>query len=46
VVDGTAHGVSDIGRLGAKLQNGELQRYIGMTVILALLIFVLLWFLS
>ncbi|MDL2272010.1 Na(+)/H(+) antiporter subunit D [Desulfovibrio sp. OttesenSCG-928-I05] len=44
VVDGTAYGVRNIGRLGAKAQNGDLQRYLGMTVILALIGFVLIWY--
>jgi multicomponent Na+:H+ antiporter subunit D len=46
VVDNTAYGVNGIGRLGAKLQNGDLQRYIGLTVILALVIFALIWYLG
>jgi multicomponent Na+:H+ antiporter subunit D len=46
VVDGTAYGVGAIGRLGAKAQNGDLQRYLGMTVILILVAFGLYWYLG
>ncbi len=46
VVDGTAYAVGGIGRFGAKLQSGDLQRYIGMAVILALVAFALVWYLG
>ena len=36
VVDGSAYGVMRLGKLGAALQNGDLQRYLGLAVILAL----------
>lgn len=43
VVDGTAYGVMNIGRLGAMLQNGDLQRYLGLAVILAFVAFGIFW---
>ncbi len=46
VLDGGALGVLQIGRFGAKAQNGDLQRYLGLTVILALAAFGLFWYLS
>ncbi|MDR0548699.1 MAG: Na(+)/H(+) antiporter subunit D [Deltaproteobacteria bacterium] len=44
VVDGSAHGVRLLGRLGALVQNGRLQQYLGLAVILALAIFVVVWY--
>ena len=44
VVDGTAYGVRGIGRLGAKVQNGNLQGYLALAVILVLLAFALVWY--
>ncbi|MDR2354159.1 MAG: Na(+)/H(+) antiporter subunit D [Deltaproteobacteria bacterium] len=44
VVDGSAVGVKDIGHLGALLQNGKLQYYLGLMVILALGIFAFFWY--
>jgi multicomponent Na+:H+ antiporter subunit D len=44
VVDGTAHGVRLIGRLGALAQNGRLQSYLGLAIILALAIFAIVWY--
>ena len=46
VLDGSAHGVLCLGRIGAKVQNGELQRYIGLAVILAMIAFGLYWYLG
>lgn len=46
VVDGTAYSVMGLGRLGAKAQNGDLQRYLGLAVILALIVFALYWYLG
>ena len=45
VVDGSAYAVAGLGREGAKLQNGDLQRYLGLAVILALIVFGVLWYL-
>ncbi|MDR1086278.1 MAG: Na(+)/H(+) antiporter subunit D [Deltaproteobacteria bacterium] len=44
VVDGSAKSVSFIGHLGALVQNGRLQEYLGLTVILALLIMAFFWY--
>ena len=44
VVDGTAYGVRGIGRLGAMAQNGDLQRYLGLAFIMALIGFALIWY--
>ncbi|MCC8193404.1 MAG: Na+/H+ antiporter subunit D, partial [Deltaproteobacteria bacterium] len=46
VVDGTAYGVGALGQIGAKVQNGDLQRYLGMAVILAMVAFGLYWYLG
>lgn len=46
VVDGSAHGVKAVGRVGALLQNGRLQQYLVMSLTLALLIFALIWYLG
>ncbi|PKU26144.1 Na(+)/H(+) antiporter subunit D [Telmatospirillum siberiense] len=46
MVDGSAITVSDVGRLGAKLQSGNLQNYLAMTGVLFLLIFGLVWYLG
>ncbi|MDL2210212.1 Na(+)/H(+) antiporter subunit D [Desulfovibrio sp. OttesenSCG-928-O18] len=46
VLDGSAQGVLCLGRIGAKVQNGELQRYIGLAVILACIAFGLYWYLG
>ncbi|MDR3073914.1 MAG: Na(+)/H(+) antiporter subunit D [Deltaproteobacteria bacterium] len=43
VVDGSAYGVMGIGRIGAKLQNGDVQRYLGLAVILIMVVFGLYW---
>lgn len=34
VIDGSAYGVMGLGRIGAKVQNGDLQRYLGLAAIL------------
>lgn len=44
IVDGSACGVLRLGRIGAKMQNGDLQRYLGLTVILAMVAFGLYWY--
>ncbi len=46
VLDGSAYGVMNIGRLGAKSQDGDLQRYLGLAVILILAAFGLFCYLS
>lgn len=43
VVDGTAFAVKGLGRIGAQLQDGNLQRYLAYSISLALIIFFLLW---
>jgi multicomponent Na+:H+ antiporter subunit D len=45
VVDGSACAVLGVGRIGAKLQNGSLQDYLALAVLLALLVFGLVWYL-
>ncbi|MDR0355816.1 MAG: Na(+)/H(+) antiporter subunit D [Deltaproteobacteria bacterium] len=44
VVDGSAYGVKGLGHLTALLQNGRLQHYLGLMVVLALLIFAFFWY--
>jgi len=46
VVDGSARTVRGIGCLGAKTQDGDLQRYLGMAVTAAFIIFALFWYLG
>lgn len=46
VIDGTAYGVLNVGRVAALSQNGDLQRYLGMAVILILVAFGLYWYLG
>lgn len=46
VLDGSANGVLCFGRIGAKVQNGDLQRYVGLAVILAMIAFGLYWYLG
>jgi multicomponent Na+:H+ antiporter subunit D len=46
VVDGSACAVLGIGRLGAKAQNGNIQDYLALAVLLALLVFGLVWYLG
>ena len=46
VLDGSAHGVMAIGKKAATAQNGDLQRYLGMAVILILVAFGLFWYLK
>ena len=46
VVDGSAYTVRNIGVLGAKVQSGRLQDYLGLTAALALGIFALVWYLA
>jgi multicomponent Na+:H+ antiporter subunit D len=46
VVDGAVYGVGAIGRFTAKAQNGDMQRYLGMAVILILVAFGLYWHLG
>ncbi len=46
VVDGSALGVAAIGRAGARLQNGNLQRYLAWSLALALILFALVWYLG
>ncbi len=44
VVDGSAVTVRGIGRLGAKMQNGNLQDYLGLATTLAVLVFAMVWY--
>ena len=44
VVDGTAYTVQGIGRGGAKVQTGQLQDYLGLAAVLALVVFGLVWY--
>lgn len=46
LVDGLAVGVKNLGKLGAAVQNGDLQRYIGITVLVSLLIYAIFWYLN
>lgn len=43
IVDGSAVAVKNIGSLGARLQNGNLQRYLAVSLILALIIYAIIW---
>ncbi|MDR2302439.1 MAG: Na(+)/H(+) antiporter subunit D [Deltaproteobacteria bacterium] len=44
IVDGSAVGVKGLGTLTAFLQNGRLQHYLGLMVVLGLLIFAFFWY--
>ncbi len=44
VVDGSAYTVRKVGKVGAKVQTGHLQDYLGMAAVLALCIFALIWY--
>jgi multicomponent Na+:H+ antiporter subunit D len=44
VVDGSATTIKGIGYLGSLLQNGKLQQYLGLMVIIALVIFAFFWY--
>ncbi|MDR2387888.1 MAG: Na(+)/H(+) antiporter subunit D [Deltaproteobacteria bacterium] len=44
LVDGSAQGVKGLGSLTALLQNGRLQHYLGLMVVLGLLIFAFFWY--
>ena len=46
VVDGSAYGIGALGRFSAKAHNGDLQRYLGLAVILVLVAFGLYWYLG
>lgn len=46
VVDGSAYAVMNLGRAGATLQNGDLQRYLGLAVILIFVAFGLFCYLG
>lgn len=46
VIDGGAYGVMKIGRAGAALQNGDLQRYLGLAVILIFAACGMFWYLG
>jgi len=46
VVDGSAYTVQNVGVLGAKVQSGRLQEYLGLAAALALGIFALIWYLA
>ncbi|HBE95318.1 MAG TPA: Na(+)/H(+) antiporter subunit D [Desulfovibrio sp.] len=44
VVDGSAYTVRNVGRVGAKVQNGSLQDYLALAAVLALCVFGLVWY--
>ena len=44
VVDGSAYTVRNAGRVGAKVQNGNLQDYLALAAVLALCVFGLVWY--
>ena len=44
VVDGTAGAVKGVGWLGGRLQNGSLQRYLALSVVLAFMIYAMVWY--
>ena len=45
VVDNTAYGVQGLGFIGAMLQNGRLQTYLGMTVTFIVIVLAVIWYL-
>lgn len=45
VVDNAAYGVQGAGFIGALLQNGRLQSYLGMTVVFIVAILAIIWYL-
>ena len=44
IVDGSAYTVRGVGRLGAIFQNGRLQEYLGMMVVIIMIIMALVWY--
>jgi multicomponent Na+:H+ antiporter subunit D len=44
LVDGSAKGVKGLGSLAALAQNGRLQHYLGLMVVVALLVFAFFWY--
>jgi multicomponent Na+:H+ antiporter subunit D len=44
VVDGSAYGVGALGRTAALIQNGRLQVYLGLMVVIALAVFAFFWY--
>jgi multicomponent Na+:H+ antiporter subunit D len=44
IVDGSAYGVKGLGHLTALLQNGRLQHYLGLMVVVGLIIFAYFWY--
>ncbi|MDR2442822.1 MAG: Na(+)/H(+) antiporter subunit D [Deltaproteobacteria bacterium] len=44
VVDGSAHSVKAIGQAASVVQNGRLQYYLALAVVLALVIFAVIWY--
>ncbi|MDR3437708.1 Na(+)/H(+) antiporter subunit D [Telmatospirillum sp.] len=46
VVDGSAAAVLGVGRIGAKVQNGNIQDYLAMATVLGLAVFGLVWYLG
>jgi multicomponent Na+:H+ antiporter subunit D len=46
IVDGTAATVKNVGWLGARLQNGNLQRYLALSFVLALIIYAAVWYID
>lgn len=44
VVDGSAYTVQNVGALGAKVQTGRLQDYLGLAATLALCVFAAVWY--
>ena len=45
VVDGTAYSVQKVGRIATLAQTGRLQDYLSASIIVALIVFALIWFL-
>ncbi|MDR1656484.1 MAG: Na(+)/H(+) antiporter subunit D [Deltaproteobacteria bacterium] len=44
VVDGSAYGVRGIGQLASMTQNGRLQHYLALAIVLALIVFAVIWY--
>jgi multicomponent Na+:H+ antiporter subunit D len=44
VVDGSASAVRGVGRIGARVQNGNLQDYLALATTLAVLVFAMVWY--
>ncbi|MDR1606979.1 MAG: Na(+)/H(+) antiporter subunit D [Deltaproteobacteria bacterium] len=44
IVDGSARDVKRVGQLGALIQNGRLQQYLGLATFIALVILAIVWY--